>query len=56
MNNSYCVCTTPNEYHQYKNNWENFYETGFNLTFISDITTDPTFNVGFTFTENEIRK
>ena len=56
MNNSYCVCTMPNTYKYYVGHWDNFKDTGFNLEWISDVTKDPSFDVGFRYTEDDIRR
>jgi len=56
MNNSYCVCTMPNTYSNYVGHWDNFKDTGFSLEWISDVTKDPSFDVGFTYTEDDIRR
>jgi hypothetical protein len=46
----------PNTYDHYRVHWDNFFETGNELTFISDVTKDPSFNVGFTYTEEDVRR
>lgn len=56
MNNIHCVCTTPNIYPSYSHNWENFPKEKRELTWVTDITNDPSFNLGFNFTEQDIRK
>lgn len=56
MNNAYCMCTTSGGYHSYINNWDDFILTGTKLEKIVDITTDPSFHIGFTYTEDDIRK
>lgn len=56
MNNIYCVCTTPNIYGSYVNNWKNFPTNKRELVWVSDVTNDPSFNVGFKYTEQELRK
>lgn len=55
MNNCYCVCTMPNTYPSYVRHWDNFEETNFKLEWVSDITQDPDFNVGFTYTEQDVK-
>jgi hypothetical protein len=52
MNSVYCVCTTPDVYPAYANHWRNFPKE---ITWISDISKDSTFNLGFTYTEKELR-
>ena len=53
MNNVYCVCTTPDVYPVYANHWENFPKE---ITWVSDITKDSSFNLGFNYTEKELRE
>lgn len=55
MNNIHCVCTTPSIYGSYVNHWNNFPKDK-ELIWISDVTTDSTFDVGFKFTEQDLRK
>lgn len=53
MNNVYCVCTTPNVYPSYKNNWTTFPRE---LTWLTDVTNNSTFRLGFNYTQNDVRK
>ena len=55
MNNIYCVCTTPEIYPHYHQHWNNFKDSGRDFIFVSDNTKDKTFNVGFTFDENDLK-
>lgn len=55
MNNIYCVCTTPQIYSSYVSYWENFPTDTRKLVWVSDITKDSSFNVGFKYTEKELR-
>jgi hypothetical protein len=55
MNNIHCVCTTPNIFPNYVNEWNNFPKDKKSLIWISDITNDLSFDVGFKFTEQDIR-
>jgi hypothetical protein len=43
-------------YPHFKTNWDHFRKTDRTLTVISDITKDSTFDVGFTYTESDVRK
>jgi hypothetical protein len=52
MNSVYCVCTTPDVYPVYANHWENFPKE---ITWVSDITKDSSFKLGFNYTEKELR-
>ena len=52
MNSVYCVCTTPDVYPAYANHWRNFPKE---ITWVSDISKDSTFNLGFTYAEKELR-
>ena len=56
MNNIYCVCTTPDVYGSYVNNWRNFPTDKRELIWVSDITRDQSFNIGFKYTEQELRQ
>ncbi len=56
MNNIHCICTTPDVFPAYVNNWNNFPKDKKELIWLSDITRDPSFEVGFKFTEQDIRK
>jgi hypothetical protein len=56
MNNIHCICTTPDVFPVYVNNWNNFPKDSKELIWLSDITRDPSFEVGFKFTEQDIRK
>jgi hypothetical protein len=56
MNNINCVCTTPNMYPSYVDNWNNFPKEDKRLIWVSDITNDSSFDVGFKYTEKEIRE
>ena len=56
MNNIHCICTTPDVFPVYVNNWNNFPKDNKELIWLSDITRDPSFEVGFKFTEQDIRK
>lgn len=56
MNNIYCVCTIPSTYFAYVNNWNNFPKNNRDLVWVSDITNDESFNFGFRYTEQELRK
>ena len=56
MNNIYCVCTTPDIYGSYKNYWENFPINDRKLIWVSDITKDSSFDLGFKYTEQNIRE
>jgi len=53
MNNIYCVCTTPSVYPSYKNNWTSFPKE---LTWLTDVTNNNTFRLGFNYTQNDVRK
>jgi hypothetical protein len=55
MNNIHCICTTPNLYHSYVNNWNNFPQKNKEMVWVSDITSDLSFDIGFKYTEQEIR-
>jgi hypothetical protein len=55
LNNAYCVCTVPGTYHSYVKHWDSFKETGRQLTFVSDISSDGSFDVGFLYNETNIR-
>jgi hypothetical protein len=46
----------PNAYPSYRSHWDNFKDTGYDLQWISDVTRDPNFDVGFTYTEDDVRK
>jgi len=56
MNSAYCVCTTPDMYPHFEANWDEFRKTDKHLTVIADVTRDSTFDVGFTYTESDVRK
>ena len=56
MNNIYCVCTTPQMYSSYVTHWNNFPTEQRELVWVSDITKDQNFDLGFKFTEEELRK
>jgi len=56
MNNVYCVCTTPNAYHQYVRHWDTFKETGKELRWLCDITNNKDFKLDFDYSENDIRR
>jgi hypothetical protein len=56
MNNIHCVCTTPQIYSSYASHWENFPKDTRELIWVSDITKDPSFDLGFKYTEKELRK
>ena len=56
MNNIHCICTTPDVFPVYVNNWNNFPKDNKELIWLSDITRDDSFEVGFKFTEQDIRK
>ena len=56
MNNIHCVCTTPQIYGSYVSHWENFPKDTRELIWVSDITKDPSFDLGFKYTEKELRK
>ena len=53
MNNIYCVCTTPDVYPSYKNNWTKFPRE---ITWLTDVTNNNTFRLGFNYTQNDVRK
>lgn len=55
MNNVYCVCTTPEMYPHYHQHWDNFKDSGKEFLFISDNTKDKSFDIGFTFDENDLK-
>ena len=55
MNNIHCVCTTPDIYGSYVNHWKNFPTDKKELIWLSDITKDSSFEVGFKYTEQDIR-
>lgn len=55
LNNAYCVCTVPSTYQSYVRHWDLFKETGRELTFVSDISSDEFFDIGFLYNENNIR-
>ena len=55
LNNVYCVCTVPSTYQSYVKHWDSFKETGRELTFVSDISSDSLFDVGFLYNETNIR-
>lgn len=56
MNNIHCVCTTPDIYPHYVNEWVNFPKNKKEMVWVSDITKDNSFDVGFKYTEEELRK
>jgi len=56
MNNIHCVCTTPDMYPHYRGQWDNFKDSGRDFTFVSDNTKDESFNVGFTFNEEDLKR
>jgi hypothetical protein len=53
MNNIYCVCTTPDVYPSYKHNWTKFPKE---ITWLTDVTNNDTFRLGFNYTQNDVRK
>lgn len=55
MNNAFCVCTINDMYNNNLEEWVNKKVEGGDEYIIVDITKDPTFNKGFTFTEQELR-
>jgi len=55
MNNIYCVCTTPEMYPHYQQHWSNFKNSNRDFIFISDNTKDISFDIGFTFDENDLK-
>lgn len=56
MNNIYCVCTTPDIYGSYSSYWENFPRNKRELIWVSDITKDSSFDLGFKYTEQDLRQ
>jgi hypothetical protein len=52
MNSVYCVCTIPETYPAYENNWKNFPK---NIVWVTDNTKNENFNLGFTYTEKKLR-
>lgn len=56
MNNIHCACTTPNVYWNYHSHWSNFPRDRRKLIWVSDVTTDPNFNLDFNYTESDLRK
>lgn len=56
LNNVYCVCTTPNIYPEYANNWNHFNKSGNSFVLICDVTKGDMFGKNiFKFTEQDIR-
>ena len=53
MNNVYCVCTTPDVYPAYKNNWDNFPK---DITWVTDNSRNENFDLGFNYTEKSLRE
>lgn len=53
MNNVYCVCTTPDVYPAYENNWKNFTKE---IVWVTDNGKNENFNLGFTYTEKKLRE
>jgi hypothetical protein len=53
MNSVYCVCTTPDVYPAYENNWKNFTK---DIVWVTDNSKNENFNLGFTYTEKKLRE
>lgn len=53
MNSVYCVCTMPDIYPAYENNWKNFPK---DIVWVTDNSKNENFNLGFTYTEKKLRE
>ena len=56
MNNAYCMGTIQSIYNEHIEDWGDKKVDGGDKFIIVDVTTDPSFNKGFTFTEDGLRQ
>jgi hypothetical protein len=56
MNNAYCVCSTSDLYGSFIEDWINDKREDGDKFVVVDVTKDPSFNKGVTFTEQELRE
>ena len=56
MNSAYCMGTIQQQYNEHIEAWGNDKVDGGDKFIIVDVTTKPTFDKGFTFTEQQLRE